>query len=201
MGHPPSRDIRLRIRAGERKGPTSGLAPGYVQCNLVVLPHAQAADFLAFCQRNPRPCPLLATNPAPGDPTLPGLGDAIDVRTDLPRYRRWVDGRLDTELSTLESDWREDLVVFALGCSFSFEEALIDAGLEIRHISEGCNVPMYRTAMPCERAGVFTGDMVVSMRPRNPPMPSARFRFAVVFPQSTVRRCILVTPPPSVSTI
>jgi uncharacterized protein YcsI (UPF0317 family) len=163
-----SHDIRRRIRSGELTGPTSGLAQGFVQCNLVVLPSNYAPDFLAFCQRNPQPCPLLACNPAPGDPTLPTLGEDIDVRSDLPRYRRWVNGQLDAELTTLKDDWHRDLVVFALGCSFSFEEALIDAGLEVRHITEGCNVPMYRTNIACQPAGPFAGEMVVSMRPMRP---------------------------------
>lgn len=161
-------DLRRRIRRGDITGNTSGLAPGHVQCNLVVLPEDVAGDFLAFCQRNPRPCPLLAVSPRPGDPTLPELGADIDLRTDLPRYRQWVDGVVTDEPTDLSDRWREDLVGFALGCSFSFEEALLAAGLEIRNITEGVNVPMYRTDIPCAPSGVFTGNLVVSMRPMLP---------------------------------
>lgn len=156
--------IRARIRSGEHAGNTSGLAPGFVQCNLVILPQANAHDFLRFCQANPRPCPLIAMNPSPGDPTLPSLGD-IDIRRDVPGYRVFRDGRADDDTADIHSQWREDLVVFALGCSFSFEEALLADGLDVRNVSEGVNVPMYRTATPCIPAGPFSGNMVVSMRP------------------------------------
>lgn len=182
MTVPEARRERMRIRLGEFTGPTSGLAPGYVQCNLVILPQAYAADFQAFCQRNPKPCPLLATSETPGDPTLPMLGDGIDVRTDLPMYRRWINGSLDAELDNLTDDWREDLVTFALGCSFSFEEALLEAGLEIRHISEHCNVPMYRTNIPCASAGPFVGNMVVSMRPMQPAQAIRAIQICSRFP-------------------
>lgn len=137
-----------------------------MQCNLVILPAAWAHDFLRFCQANPRPCPLLAMSPAPGDPGLPKLGD-IDLRCDLPAYRVFRDGRLDEERQNIAPLWQDDFVSFALGCSFSFEEALVDAGLDVRNISEGVNVPMYRSSLPCTSAGVFAADMVVSMRPFN----------------------------------
>lgn len=156
--------IRARIRSGEHSGNTSGLAPGFVQCNLVILPQAHAHDFLRFCQANPRPCPLIAMNPSPGDPTLPALGD-IDIRRDVPRYRVFESGRAGDDTADIRSLWREDLVVFALGCSFSFEEALLADGLDVRNVSEGVNVPMYRTDIPCTPAGPFSGNMVVSMRP------------------------------------
>lgn len=164
--HPAS--IRQRIRRGEFSAPTSGLAPGFVQANLIILPSQYAGDFLAFCQRNPKPCPLLASSPAPGDPTLPLLGADIDIRTDLPRYRVWRDGQCVEEPLSLLEHWQSDLVAFALGCSFSFEEALLSAGLEIRNITEGVNVPMYRTNQDCEPAGPFSGKLVVSMRPMLP---------------------------------
>jgi uncharacterized protein YcsI (UPF0317 family) len=156
--------LRSRIRAGEHRGNTSGFAPGHVQCNIVILPEAAAGDFLRFCQANPRPCPLLAVSPTPGDPTLPGLGD-IDIRTDLPRYRVFEHGDTTAEPDAITDRWREDFVTFALGCSFSFEEALLADGLEVRNVSQGCNVPMYRSSIPCAAAGPFRGDMVVSMRP------------------------------------
>lgn len=156
--------LRQRIRSGEWTANTSGLAPGFVQCNLVVLPAAQGADFLRFCQSNPRPCPLLACSTSPGDTGLARLGD-IDLRSDLPSYRVFRDGVLSEERSDIGDLWRDDFMAFALGCSFSFEEALIGAGLEVRNVTEGVNVPMYRTNIPCEPAGPFRGDMVVSMRP------------------------------------
>lgn len=157
-------ELRSRARSGSFTSNTSGHAPGYVQCNLVVLPDAWAGDFLRFCTANPRPCPLLASSPTPGDPSLPALGD-IDVRSDLPSYRLFRDGVFAEEMSDIGDLWRDDFVAFALGCSFSFEEALIAAGLEVRNVSEGRNVPMYRSTIECQPAGPFRGHMVVSMRP------------------------------------
>ncbi len=156
--------LRALARQGELRGNTSGLAPGFVQCNLVILPETWATDFLRFCQANPRPCPLLGVSPEPGATGLPRLGD-IDLRSDLPAYRVFRDGRLVEERGDIASLWQDDFVAFALGCSFSFEEALIAAGLEVRNVSEGANVPMYRSNLRCESAGAFRGDMVVSMRP------------------------------------
>ena len=159
---PPA--LRRLARDGRLRGNTSGLAAGFVQCNLVILPEAWAADFLRFCQANPRPCPLLACSRGPGQPDLPDLG-TIDLRTDLPSYRIFRDGRAVEERTDITALWRDDFYAFALGCSFSFEEALIEAGLEVRNISEGVNVPMYRSNIPCRPAGPFHGNMVVSMRP------------------------------------
>ena len=156
--------LRQRIRRGEFRGNTSGLAPGHVQCNLVILPAAQGSDFLRFCQANPRPCPLLASSAQPGDTGLPRLGE-IDLRSDLPAYRVFRDGAFTEELHDIADLWQDDFMAFALGCSFSFEEALIEAGLDVRNVSEGVNVPMYRTNIPCASAGPFAGNMVVSMRP------------------------------------
>ena len=158
---------RRRIRTGSFTGPTSGLAPGNVQANLVVLPRDLAHDFLRFAQSNPRPCPVLAVSEA-GEPRFPGLGQDLDIRTDLPRYRIWRNGALIDEPVDVADAWRDDLVSFAIGCSFSFEEALIADGIEVRHIALNCNVPMYRTNIPCVPAGVFSGPMVVSMRPMKP---------------------------------
>lgn len=159
------RALRHRIRGGGFTGNTSGLAPGHVQCNLVILPTAYAGDFLRFCQANPRPCPLIASSPSAGDPTLPQAGEDVDLRTDLPSYRVFRHGELVDECSDISSLWTDDFEAFALGCSFSFEEALIAAGLEVRNVSEGVNVPMYITSLPCTPAGPFSGNMVVSMRP------------------------------------
>ena len=155
--------LRQKIRSGEHQGNTSGFAPGFVQCNIVILPADWASDFLRFCQLNPKPCPLLAAS-EPGSPALPLLGD-IDIRSDVPSYRVFRNGEMVEELPDITNLWRDDLVSFALGCSFSFEEALLADGLEVRNVSEGVNVPMYRTAIDCASAGPFAGKMVVSMRP------------------------------------
>jgi uncharacterized protein YcsI (UPF0317 family) len=158
---------RLRIRAGDFAGNTAGLASGNVQANLVVLPSTLAHDFLRFAQANPKPCPVLAVS-EPGDPHLPSLGEDLDIRSDLPRYRVWRRGELVEEPLDLFHLWRDDLVSFALGCSFSFEQALIEDGIELRHITCGSNVPMYRTNIQCAPAGPFAGPLVVSMRPLKP---------------------------------
>lgn len=158
---------RRRIRTGAYAGPTAGLAPGNVQANLVILPKALANDFLRFAQANPKPCPVLAVSEV-GDPRFPALGADLDMRTDLPLYRVWRDGVMVDEPTDISNVWRDDLVGFAIGCSFSFEEALIEDGIEVRHIACNRNVPMYRTNIPCTPAGVFNGPMVVSMRPLKP---------------------------------
>ncbi len=158
---------RRRIRTGNFTGPTSGLAPGNVQANLVILPRALANDFLRFAMANPKPCPVLAVS-EPGSPLFPTLGDGLDIRTDLPLYRVWRNGELVEEPTSVAHVWRDDLVSFAIGCSFSFEEALIEDGIEVRHIACDTNVPMYRTNIPCVPAGVFHGPLVVSMRPLTP---------------------------------
>jgi uncharacterized protein YcsI (UPF0317 family) len=133
----------------------------------VILPKDLANDFLRFAQANPRPCPVLGVTEV-GDPRLPMLGEDLDLRTDLPRYRVWRHGELVDEPTDISELWRNDMVGFAIGCSFSFEEALIEDGIEVRHIACGCNVPMYRTNVDCVPAGVFHGKLVVSMRPMKP---------------------------------
>jgi uncharacterized protein YcsI (UPF0317 family) len=159
----PARLAREAIRRGWT-GHTSGMAEGYVQGNVVVLPRELADDFLRYCQRNPKPCPVLAVG-EPGSPHLPALGAGIDIRTDVPRYRVWRHGELVAEPTDVSDLWQDDLVAFVIGCSFSFEQALVDAGLPVRHIEQGRNVPMYRTNLQTTPAGVFSGPMVVSMRP------------------------------------
>ena len=154
---------RAAFRAGQVR-PTCGVAQGYAQANLMILPKEQAFDFLLFAQRNPKPCPLLGVS-EPGDPRLPNLGEDLDIRTDVPAYRIWRNGELVEEVTDIRDCWRDDLVTFVLGCSFSFEQALIDAGIPLRHVLEGRNVAMYRTNIPTVPAGVFHGPMVVSMRP------------------------------------
>ena len=156
-------ELRRAIRSGEHTGNTSGMAAGFVQCNVVILPAENAGDFLRFCQLNPKPCPLIAVGDA-GAAALPELGD-IDIRTDVPRYRVFRQGKMTEEVTDITALWRDDLVSFALGCSFSFEEALLADGLEVRNVSQGLNVPMYQTDIDCAEAGPFSGKMVVSMRP------------------------------------
>ena len=160
-------EVRQRIRRGEVTGHTSGLAAGCVQGNVVILPQALAADFLRFCQLNPKPCPVLAVG-APGDPALPTLGADIDMRSDVPRYRVFRDGELVEEPTDIRHLWRGDLVSFILGCSFSFEWALLEDGLTMRHMTLGKNVPMFRTSIPTTPAGPFHGPLVVSMRSFKP---------------------------------
>jgi uncharacterized protein YcsI (UPF0317 family) len=172
---------RLAIRAREHSGPTCGLAPGFVQGNLAILPAALAGDFLRFCQLNPKPCPLLAAS-APGDWRLPPLAEDLDIRTDVPRYRVWRDGALVDEPADLKQWWRDDLVTFALGCSFSFEEALVENNIEIRHITCGCTVPMYRTTIETTAAGPFHGPLVVSMRPMKPKNAIRAIQITTRFP-------------------
>ncbi|WP_349295567.1 putative hydro-lyase (plasmid) [Thioclava sp. 'Guangxiensis'] len=157
------RILRAEIRAQRFTGPTSGVGGDALQANLVILPEAEAAAFLRFAQANPQPIPLLAVG-APGDPSLPSLGNGIDLRHDLSRYRVWHDGALVGEPVDIADLWRDDLVSFAIGCSFSFEDALVQAGLPVRHQSAGRNVPMYRTNIPTRPAGPFEGPVVVSMR-------------------------------------
>jgi uncharacterized protein YcsI (UPF0317 family) len=159
--------VRLAARAGVLDGPTSGHAHGYVQGNLAVLPAAYAGDFLRFCTANPKPCPVIGIS-EPGRTAMPELGSDLDIATDIPRYRVWKDGELIDEPQDARSWWRDDLVAFVIGCSHSFEEALIEDGLAIRHVDQGTTVPMYRTSIACTPAGPFAGPLVVSMRPFTP---------------------------------
>lgn len=157
-------ELRSRFRRGDLVRPTAGLAPGFVQANLVVLPRAQAFDFLLFTQRNPKPCPLLeVVEPGSAEPRQ--MAPGADLRTDLPKYRVYRDGVLVDEPIDLSSRWSGDLVSFLIGCSFTFESALVDAGIPVRHIEQCSNVPMYITSLPTVPAGAFHGPMVVSMRP------------------------------------
>lgn len=159
--------IRARIRSGGWSGSTSGMAPSQVQGNVAILPREFAGDFMRFCHLNPKPCPLLAVSEA-GVPALPALGADLDIRTDVPRYRVFEDGRCVDEPQDILRWWRDDLVAFVLGCSLSFEQALLEAGLRLQHVERGTAVPMFRTSVPTRRAGMFQGPMVVSMRPFKP---------------------------------
>jgi uncharacterized protein YcsI (UPF0317 family) len=169
-------ELRLACRSGAFKGHTTGQAGGYAQANICILPKEYAYDFLLFCVRNPKSCPLLHVLEA-GVFTFGSWGKKVDIRTDLPKYRLFRDGILVKELSSLcapsgdgdnneaKTLWQDDFVTFVIGCSFSFEESLVRGGISMRHIDQGCNVPMYRTNIPTEKAGIFDGPLVVSMRP------------------------------------
>ena len=167
LRHATGAQVREAARCGELTGPTPGLALGFVQANLVVVPRDLAFDFLLFCQRNPKPCPLLDVT-EPGEPVPREIAPGADIRTDVPCYRVYRDGELVDEPADLHAYWRNDLVSFLIGCSFTFENALLEAGVPVRHIEEGRNVPMYRTSLPCRPAGKFRGPLVVSMRPLTP---------------------------------
>lgn len=158
------RELRGLIRRGELVRPTSGMAPGHVQTNLVILPRDLAFDFLLFCQRNPRPCPLLEVVEA-GQTEPKQMAPGADLRYDVPKYRVYQHGKLIDEPTDIAEYWRDDLVSFLLGCSFSFETALLRAGVPVRHMECGTNVPMFITSIPTTPAGAFAGPMVVSMRP------------------------------------
>ena len=165
-GTPPRTpaDVRAQARSGEWNGLTAGLAPGHVQANLAILPRDLAFDFLLFCQRNPKPCPLLEVlEPGSYEPksTAPGA----DLRTDLPAYRVYRQGQMVGEEGDIRSLWRDDLVPFLLGCSFTFERALLSAGIPLRYVDEQKNVSMFITNIDTAPAGAFSGPMVVTMRP------------------------------------
>jgi uncharacterized protein YcsI (UPF0317 family) len=159
--------LRAAARAGDHTGPTAGLAPGYTQANLVALPEADAFDFLRFCVANPKPCPVLDVSD-PGSPEPARIAPGSDLRTDVPRYRVFRAGEIVDEPTDASEHWRDDLVAFLIGCSFTFENALLAAGVPVRHIEQNRNVPMYRTNIPCRPAGRFRGPLVVSMRPLTP---------------------------------
>jgi uncharacterized protein YcsI (UPF0317 family) len=156
--------LRDRTRRGQWTKPTVGCCAGFVQANLVVVSELNASAFLEFCERNPRPCPLLEVT-APGEVSPLAYAPRADLRTDLPRYRVYRDGKLCEEVTDVRNAWRGDLVAFLLGCSFTFEAALQRAGVELRHVQQGKNVSMYQTSVRCRTAGPFSGPLVVSMRP------------------------------------
>jgi uncharacterized protein YcsI (UPF0317 family) len=183
LHHATGAEVRRLARAGALTGPTAGLARGHAQANLVVVPRSLAFDFLLFCRRNPLPCPLLdVTDPGSPEPTVVAPG--ADLRTDLPAYRVFRHGELIAEPTDLHPWWHDDLVSFLLGCSFTFEDALARAGLPVRHLEMGCNVPMYRTTIPCQPAGTFRGPLVVSMRPMTPAQAEEARRISALYPQS-----------------
>ena len=161
------KDIRELIRKGVITGPTAGMSKGYTQANLAILKKEHAFDFLLFCQRNPKPCPLLdVTEPGSFIPSV--IAKDADIRKDIPKYRIYRDGVFTEEVADITEYWEDDMVAFLIGCSFTFETPLLESGIPIRHIEENCNVPMYKTSIACNKAGKFSGPTVVSMRPMTP---------------------------------
>jgi uncharacterized protein YcsI (UPF0317 family) len=157
-------ELRQMIRTNKFTGSTSGLAKGYLQANLAIMPADWANDFLLFCQRNPVACPLIGMTD-PGCKYLAEIGIEIDISTDVPEFQIFRNGQFDQSVNDLSEHWQDDLVTFVLGCSFSFEEALQQTGLQIRNIEQNTNVSMYDTSLACKPAGRFSGNYVVSMRP------------------------------------
>ena len=155
--------VRESIRTKSYKGHTAGLGGPRLQANLAILQDSYALDFMRFCQRNPKPCPLVGVSDT-GNPMMTTLGRDIDIRTDVPAYYVYKDGVLDRTVEDLADIWRDDFVTFALGCSFTFEHALMDAGLPLWHIENNATVPMFETSIETVPAGPFSGPMVVSMR-------------------------------------
>lgn len=160
-------EFRKIVRNEEYKAHTAGVVPGAVQANLCILPQDWADEFLRFCQLNPKACPVLAVSEA-GDPMVPELGVDIDIRTDLPMYRIFRDGVCVEEVPNIRDHWRSDLVTFAIGCSFSFEEALITSGIPLRHIEQGSDIAMFRSTIETVSTSRFRGNVVVNLRPMKP---------------------------------
>ncbi|MDD2447220.1 MAG: putative hydro-lyase [Tissierellia bacterium] len=158
------KEVRKLIRDEVIKVPTAGMAGGYAQANLVILPKENADDFKSFAEKNPKPCPILEIT-EPGSFITKRVADNANIITDIPKYFIYKDGVKVDEVYNAEKYWRDDMVCFLIGCSFSFEEAMIRQGIDVRHISMGCNVPMYKTNIAAEPAGIFNGPFVVSMRP------------------------------------
>jgi uncharacterized protein YcsI (UPF0317 family) len=156
-------DVRAACRSGAHTTQTAGLAPGFAQANLVMVPRTLAFDFLVFCQRNPKPCPLLDVTDI-GNPEPLQSAPGADLRTDLPKYRIFRKGELVEETTDVSGYWDQDMAAFLLGCSFTFEQAMMEAGIPVRHLGAQTVVPMYRTNSDCTPAGPFKGKMVVSMR-------------------------------------
>ncbi|MGI9522416.1 MAG: putative hydro-lyase [Hyphomicrobiaceae bacterium] len=177
-----ARAVREQARSGALSGNTAGFAPGMVQGNLAVLPKELAYEFQNFCHLNPKPCPLIGQS-EPGNPALPMLGEGIDIRTDIPMYRVFENGRCVETCPEITHVWNDNLVAFVLGCSFSFEEALLDGGLRLAHIERNVNVPMYITNIQTTPSGSFGGPMVVSMRPFVPADAIRAIQITSRFPQ------------------
>lgn len=181
--HLSAAELRALIRLGQYTRHTAGLAVGKLQCNLAILPQQYAADFIEFCKRNPKPCPIVGISES-GQPKINALGPDIDIRTDIPRYSLFEDGVLVSEVTDISDHWQDDLVSVALGCSFTFENALRAQGITLKHIENDQTVPMFRSNIVLEAAGPFSGEMVVTMRP----IPAARvddaYTISAKYPQA-----------------
>ncbi|MEH6527868.1 MAG: putative hydro-lyase [Sneathiella sp.] len=176
-------EIRSAIRRGDYSGQTSGLGLGYLQGNVAIVPSEYALDFFRFCQRNPKPCPLVGVTDGSSS-LLRDLGKDVDIRSDVPAYNIYRNGDLVETKEDISDIWTDDLVAFVLGCSFSFEEALISEGIPIRHMDENKTVPMYRTNIATTAAGPFTGPLVVSMRPMSQTNAIRAINITSRFPQA-----------------
>jgi uncharacterized protein YcsI (UPF0317 family) len=159
----PQPTVRAEIRCGAYAEHTAGLADGFLQANLVIVEDDYALDFMRFCQRNPKPCPVVGVSDT-GNPMMTTLGRDIDIRTDVPSYNIYRDGVLTENCSDITALWQDNMVAFALGCSFTFEHAIMRAGFPLWHIDNDRTVPMFKTTIPTVPAGPFGGPMVVSMR-------------------------------------
>ncbi len=183
LSHLTADQVRLAIRQDGYARHTAGLAAGKLQCNLAILPAQDALDFLRFCQRNPKPCPVVGISDT-GNPFMPTLGHDIDIRTDVPRYRVFRNGQFTDEITDIKALWRDDLVTVALGCSFTFENALIANGIPVRHIESDQTVPMFKSNIALTPAGRFAGEMVVTMRPVAAGRVQDAYQISRAFPQA-----------------
>lgn len=174
------RDIRRLIRAQSITGPTAGMAAGYAQANLVILPREYAADFAQYAQLNPAPCPLLET--LGSSPCTRLMAQGGNILTDIPKYRIYRRGALEAEVLDASEYYQIGMVGYLIGCSFSFEEALMRAGIEIRHIAMGRNVPMYKTNIMTIPCGPFAGPTVCSMRPMTPAQAELAYKITAAMP-------------------
>lgn len=175
-------EVRAAIRAGEIDFPTAGMSRGYAQANLIILPPEYAADFEEYAKLNPFPCPILEIIKGE-QPLTHDMGEGGNICSDIPRYRIYRDGVWDgKEITDVTEYWKEGYVGFLIGCSFSFEEALMAAGIEVRHIAQGRNVPMYKTNIQTVKAGPFEGPMVCSMRPMTPENAQKAYDITVKMP-------------------
>ena len=175
------KEVRKLIRDEVIVTPTTGMCGGYAQANLVILPKKYADDFKLFTEYNPKPCPVLEVT-EPGSCITHRMADNANIITDIPKYFVYKNGVKVDECNNAEKYWRDDFVCFLIGCSFSFEEAMIRAGIEIRYITMGCNVSMYKTNIKCKPAGIFSGPLVVSMRPMKPEDVKKAYEITEKFP-------------------
>lgn len=178
--HQTPAQVRAAIRRGEIDFPTAGMCAGYAQANLVILPPEYAADFEEYTRLNPFPCPVLEI--VKGSPLTHAMGEGASLVTDIPRYRVYENGVFTKELTDASAYWKEGYVGFLIGCSFSFEEALLAAGIPVRHIEQGCNVPMFKTSIATKKAGPFEGPMVCSMRPMTPEQAQRAYEITAAMP-------------------